>query len=98
MANVRLGKPASTMRRRELVHAGLAGAATLLAGRAIKSEAFASQKPGTDDRRTPDPPVIDVHCHARGAGYKGPRKIEHLDAAGVQRARLLGREITGPDT
>jgi hypothetical protein len=83
---------ASTLGRRELLQAGLAG--SLLTGLAINpNAAFALQKIETDGKRAPDHPVIDVHCHARWAGYNGARMIENMNKAGIQRAWLLSWEI-----
>ncbi len=85
---------ASTLGRRDVLQTGLAGTASLLTGLAInRKAAFAFQKIETDGKRAPDHHVIDVHCHARWAGYNGARMIENMNAAGIQRAWLLSWEI-----
>src|SRR5438046_3897886 len=85
---------ASTLGRRDVLQAGLASTASLLTGLAInRRAAFAFQKIETDGNRAPDHHVIDVHCHARWAGYNGARMIENMNAAGIQRAWLLSWEI-----
>src|SRR5215469_18446007 len=84
---------ASTLGRRAVLKQGLAGTAGLLSGLAINQKsALAFQRIETDGKRTPDHTVIDVHCHARWAGYNGARMIKNMDAAGIQRAWLLSWE------
>ena len=87
-------RSSSKLGRRELLQMGFGSAATLLTGLAVNTNAaFAPQKVETDGRRTPEHPVIDVHCHARWAGYNPARMIENMNAAGIQRAWLLSWEL-----
>ena len=83
-----------TLGRRELLQAGLVSTASLLSRLAFnRNAAFAAQKVETDGKRAPDHQVIDVHCHARWAGYNGARMIANMNAAGIQRAWLLSWEL-----
>src|SRR5215467_11655674 len=84
----------SILGRRELLKRGLAGTAGILAELAINEKpAFSFQTKDSDGKSTPAHTTIDVHCHARWAGYNGPRMIENMNAAGIQRAWLLSWEI-----
>ena len=88
------GAARSTMGRRELLRAGLGTAASLLPGLAINQKAaVAFQKVKGEEKRAPNHPVVDIHCHARWDGYNGARMIENMDAAGIQRAWLLSWEL-----
>jgi predicted TIM-barrel fold metal-dependent hydrolase len=97
MKNLRrdpLGTVASTLGRREILQAGLAGTTSLLTGLPINRQAaFALQKTEADGKGALDHYVIDVHCHPRWAGYNGARMIKNMDAAGIQLAWLLSWEI-----
>ena len=80
--------------RREMLRAGLGGAAGLVAGLASRgSAALAAQTVKDNGKRTPKHRVIDAHNHPRWIGYDGARIIEDMDAAGIERAWLLSWEI-----
>ncbi|MGO8736010.1 MAG: amidohydrolase family protein [Terriglobia bacterium] len=83
-----------TLGRREMLRAGLGGAAGLVAGLASRgSAALAAQIVKDNGKRTPKHRVIDAHNHPRWIGYDGARIIEDMDAAGIERAWLLSWEI-----
>ena len=83
-----------TLGRRELLRAGLGGAAGLVAGLAGDGpRAFASQEVVGNGKRTPHHRIIDVHNHPRWVGYNGARIIEDMNAAGIERTWLLSWEI-----
>ena len=86
--------PHLTLGRREMLKAGLSGAAGLVAGFAWgDSPALAVQKPADNGKRTPRFRVIDTHNHPRWVGHDGARIIEDMDAAGIERTWLLSWEI-----
>lgn len=86
--------PPLTLGRREMLRAGLGGAAGLVAGLAFDgSAALAAQKVQDNGKRTPQHRVIDAHNHPRWIGHDGARIIEDMDAAGIERTWLLSWEI-----
>lgn len=86
--------PPLTLGRREMLRAGLGGAAGLVAGLAFDGSAtLAPQKVQDNGKRTPQYRVIDAHNHPRWIGHDGARIIEDMDAAGIERAWLLSWEI-----
>ncbi len=86
--------PSATMGRREMLRAGLGGAAGLVAGLALDGPApQAAQTPQDNGKRTPKHRVIDAHNHPRWIGHDGARIIEDMDAAGIERTWLLSWEI-----
>ncbi len=86
-----------TLGRRDLLRAGLAGAASLVAGVAASAQAIpAPQKPPNTGKRTPQHRVIDSHNHPRWVFHDGARIVENMDNAGIERTWLLSWEI--PET
>ena len=83
-----------TLGRREMLMAGLGGAAGLVGGFAVDSPARASaQAVPNNGKRTPKHRVIDAHNHPRWIGHDGARIIEDMDASGIERTWLLSWEI-----
>ncbi len=83
-----------TLGRRDMLRAGLGGAAGVLAGRAWSGpRAFAGQSAPDDGKRSPKHRVIDAHNHPRWIGHDGARIIQDMDAAGIEKAWLLSWEI-----
>lgn len=92
------GRPESgarlTLGRREMLMAGLGGAAGLVGGFAVDGAAQASAQTVPDNgKRTPKHRVIDAHNHPRWIGHDGARIIEDMDASGIERTWLLSWEI-----
>jgi predicted TIM-barrel fold metal-dependent hydrolase len=86
--------PPLTVGRREMLRAGLGGAAGLAMGLALDGPApLAAQTVQDDGKRTPKHRVIDAHNHPRWIGHDGARIIEDMDAAGIERTWLLSWEI-----
>jgi len=82
--------PPLTLGRRELLRAGLAGAA----GLAINGTASMGGQTAQDHgKAAPKPRIIDAHNHPRWIGFDGARIIEDMNAAGIERAWLLSWEI-----
>jgi hypothetical protein len=83
-----------TLGRRDLLRAGLAGAATLMAGGAARGQtAPVPQKAPNTGKRTPQHRVIDVHNHPRWVFHNGARMVEDMDNVGIERTWLLSWEI-----
>ncbi len=83
-----------TLGRREMLMAGLGGAAGLVGGFAVDGAAQASAQTVPDNgKRTPKHRVIDAHNHPRWIGHDGARIIEDMDASGIERTWLLSWEI-----
>ena len=83
-----------TLGRREMILAGLGGAAGLVAGLALDgSGALAAQTVPDTGKRTPKHRVIDAHNHPRWIGHDGARIIEDMDASGIEKTWLLSWEI-----
>jgi len=83
-----------TLGRREMLRAGLSGAAGLAAGLALDGPAALAVQTAQDNgKRTPKHRVIDAHNHPRWIGHDGARIIEDMDAAGIERTWLLSWEI-----
>ena len=80
--------------RRELLRAGLGGAAGLVAGLAFAgSPALAAPTVPDDGKRTPRHRVIDAHNHPCWLGRDGAKIVADMDAAGIERTWLLSWEI-----
>jgi predicted TIM-barrel fold metal-dependent hydrolase len=81
--------------RRDLLRAGLGGAAGLIAGMAKGGQtAPPAQLYGEDDsKRAPKHRIIDVHNHPRWIGYDGAHIIRNMDAVGIERTWLISWEI-----
>ena len=80
--------------RRDLLRAGLAGAATLMAGTAARGHAApAPQETHRTGRRTPQFRIIDTHNHPRWVGYDGARIVADMDNVGIERTWLLSWEL-----
>jgi predicted TIM-barrel fold metal-dependent hydrolase len=79
--------------RRDLLRAGLGGAAGLVAGIAMDGPAaMAAQRAEDKGRPAPKHRIIDAHNHPRWNGHNGARIIENMDAAGIERTWLLSWE------
>ena len=80
--------------RRDLLRAGLGGAAAVVTGGAIRGETTpAPQNPPDNGKRTPQHRIIDTHNHPRWVGYNGARIIQDMDNAGIERTWLLRWEL-----
>jgi len=83
-----------TLGRREMLMAGMGSAAGIAAGMGWSGpSALAAQTAPDGGRRTPQHRVIDAHNHPCWIGHNGPRIIEDMDAAGIERTWLLSWEI-----
>ena len=87
-------RTSSGMGRRDILKAGVGGAAGLVAGLAFDgTTAAGAQTTPENGKRTPSHRVIDAHNHPCWIGHDGPRIIEDMDAAGIERTWLLSWEI-----
>ena len=83
-----------TVGRREMLRAGLGGAAGLVASLTFNGAApLTAQNVPDNGKRAPKHRVIDAHNHPRWIGHDGARIIEDMDAAGIERTWLLSWEI-----
>ncbi|HTS70188.1 MAG TPA: amidohydrolase family protein [Terriglobia bacterium] len=83
-----------TVGRREVLRAGLSGAAGLAAGLAKDGPPLqVAGKAAGDGGRSPQRRVIDAHNHPRWLGRDGARIVADMDASGIERTWLLSWEI-----
>ncbi|MFB3923353.1 MAG: amidohydrolase family protein [Terriglobia bacterium] len=84
----------TTLRRRDVLRAGISSSLSLLTGLAVGGKTSAApQKVQEIEKRAPLHRIIDAHCHPRWIGYDGGRMVENMNAAGIERAWLLSWEL-----